>query len=153
MVVGTIPTAGDQILLCRRAIEPRYGMWTLPAGFLETGETVLQGALRETHEEACATLSAVHPYAMYNITFVNQIYFMFRGELVDGVFAPGAESLEVRLFGIQEIPWQEIAFEVIRVTLTNYLADYQQGIFAFHMDDIAVPPHLRKAHNPSADNP
>ena len=153
MVVGTIPTADNQILLCRRAIEPRYGMWTLPAGFLESGETVLQGALRETHEEACATLSDVHPYAMYNITFVSQIYFMFRGALVDGVFAPGAESLEVRLFDLQEIPWQEIAFEVIRITLTSYLADYRQKSFPFHMGDIAAPPHLRPAHNPSPDNP
>ena len=98
MVVGCIPEMEDQILLCRRSIEPCYGKWTLPAGYLENGETVAAGAERETFEEARAKVEILEPYALYNICYVNQIYLMFRARLVDQKFGAGAESLEVKLF-------------------------------------------------------
>ena len=119
MVVGCIPEMGDEILLCRRAIEPCYGKWTLPAGYLENGETVAAGARRETFEEAQARVEILAPYALYNICYVNQIYLMFRASLVDHNFGPSSESLEVRLFSEVEIPWDEIAFRVIEETLVQ----------------------------------
>jgi ADP-ribose pyrophosphatase YjhB (NUDIX family) len=136
MVVGCIPEWQDQILLCRRAIEPRHGTWTLPAGYLENGETVTEGARRETREEAGARLTELKPYGMYNIRHVNQIYFMFRGLLADLDFKPGTESLEVRLYREREIPWDDLAFPVIESTLRHYLRDRPAGRFPFHIDDI-----------------
>jgi ADP-ribose pyrophosphatase YjhB (NUDIX family) len=138
MVVGTIPEWEDKILFCRRAIEPRYGKWTLPAGFMENGETVVDGAIRETYEEAQAKIESLKPYALYNLTFINQVYLMFRARMVSEDFSPGAESLEVRLFKENEIPWDEIAFPVILQTLKLYLADRPAGIFPFHMGDIHI---------------
>jgi len=140
MVVGTVPRYRDRILLCRRAIEPRYGFWTLPAGYLETGETLADGARRETLEEAGAQVDGLIPYAAFNITFVSQIYFMFLADMVSDEFSAGYESLEVRLFREHEIPWTDIAFTVIRETLTQYYTDLEKGCFEFHMGDI-----LRKA--------
>jgi ADP-ribose pyrophosphatase YjhB (NUDIX family) len=136
MVVGCIPEIGDKILLCRRAIEPRYGMWTLPAGYLENGETVAEGAARETLEEAGARVEKLTPYALYNICYVNQIYFMFRARLVDNSFKPGNESLEVKLFSENEIPWAEIAFRVLQETLLQYFKDRPTGRFPFYMGEI-----------------
>ena len=136
MVVGCIPEKNDRILLCRRAIEPCSGKWTLPAGYLENGETVAQGAARETLEEAHAPVEIIAPYAMYNICYVNQIYLMFRARLVDNHFRPGAESLEVRLFGQNEIPWQDLAFPVMRQTLLQYFKDRLSGRFPFYIGDI-----------------
>jgi ADP-ribose pyrophosphatase YjhB (NUDIX family) len=136
MVVGCIPTWEDSILFCRRAIEPRYGKWTLPAGFLENGETVAEGAKRETLEEARAQVEDLKPYTLYSLTFINQVYLMFRGRLVDRNFAPGEESLEVRLFKEAEIPWAEIAFPVIGESLRLYVKDLSGGVFPFHMGSI-----------------
>jgi ADP-ribose pyrophosphatase YjhB (NUDIX family) len=136
MVVGCIPEKDDRILLCRRAIEPCRGRWTLPAGYLENGETVAQGAVRETLEEAHARVEIIAPYALYNICYVNQIYLMFRARLVSDHFRPGAESLEVRLFGQDEIPWQQLAFPVMRQTLLHYFKDRPAGRFAFYIGDI-----------------
>ena len=136
MVVGCIPEIQDQILLCRRAIEPCYGKWTLPAGYLENGETVAAGAERETYEEARAKVEILEPYALYNICYVNQIYLMFRARLVDHKFGVGNESLEVKLFSEDEIPWDEIAFQVIRETLVQYVKDRPSGIFPFYIGDI-----------------
>jgi len=136
VVVGTIPRYRNKILLCRRAIEPRYGFWTLPAGFLETGESLAEGARRETMEEAGARLDGLIPYAAFNITFVSQIYFMFLADMVSSEFRAGHESLEVRLFTENEIPWSEIAFTVIRETLKRYYRDLQDGRFEFYMGDI-----------------
>jgi ADP-ribose pyrophosphatase YjhB (NUDIX family) len=136
MVVGCIPEIQDQILLCRRAIEPCYGKWTLPAGYLENGETVTAGAERETYEEARAKVEILEPYALYNICYVNQIYLMFRARLVDHKFGVGSESMEVKLFSEDEIPWDEIAFQVIRETLVQYIKDRPSGIFPFYIGDI-----------------
>jgi ADP-ribose pyrophosphatase YjhB (NUDIX family) len=146
VVVGCIPEWREQILLCRRAIEPRHGRWTLPAGYLENGETVMEGACRETREEAGATLTDLRPYGMYNIRHVNQIYLMFRGPLADLGFKPGKESLEVRLFKEEEIPWDDLAFPVIECTLRNYFRDRPLGLFGFHIEDI-----VRRMGLPSAE--
>lgn len=136
LVVGCIPEWEGKILLCRRAIEPRYGCWTLPAGFLENGETVSEGARRETLEEAHAQVHQLVPYALYNLAFVNQVYFMFRAALADRSYRPGAESLETKLFLEREIPWDELAFSVVRRTLSVYYRDLAAGHFQFHMGDI-----------------
>jgi ADP-ribose pyrophosphatase YjhB (NUDIX family) len=136
VVVGCIPEWEDKILFCQRAIEPRYGFWTLPAGFLENGETVSEGAKRETYEEAGAVVHQLEPYGLYNICYVNQIYLMFRGGLVDLTFTPGPESLAVRLFTAEEIPWDELAFPVIGKTLTRYLQDRNHCVYPFHIEDI-----------------
>jgi ADP-ribose pyrophosphatase YjhB (NUDIX family) len=139
LVVGCIPEMEDQILLCRRAIEPCYGMWTLPAGYLENGETVAAGAKRETREEARARVEILDPYALYNICHVDQIYLMFRARLIDKRFQAGSESLEVKLFSENDIPWQEIAFRVITATLLQYFDDRRNGSFPFYIGNIAKP--------------
>lgn len=136
LVVGCIPVWEDAILLCRRAIEPRYGQWTIPAGYLEEGETVEEGAMRETCEEAGAKIELLEPYALYNITFISQIYLIFRGGLLDGAFKSGHESLEARLFKKNEIPWDHLAFTVIHEVLRRYLADHPRGAFPFHIGNI-----------------
>jgi len=136
MVVGSIPIWQESILFCRRAIEPRYGKWTLPAGFLENGETVEAGAKRETFEEAGARIVELKPYALYNLAFVNQVYIMFRATLPEPVFSAGHETLEVRLFKKHEVPWNELAFSAIEKTLQDYFDDLKKGAFSFHMDNI-----------------
>ena len=142
IVVGCIPESDNRILLCRRAIEPRYGRWTLPAGYLENGETVSQGAERETLEEAGARIEIIAPYALFNICYVNQIYLMFRARLSDHGFRPGGESLEVKLFSEEEIPWDELAFTVIHETLRRYFEDRSKGRFPFHTGDIVKQSHV-----------
>ena len=122
--------------MCRRAIEPRYGKWTLPAGYLENGETVLEAAKRETFEEARARVENLIPYALFNLTFVNEVYVMFRGRLVDTSYEPGDESLEVKLMTEDDIPWDQIAFFVIRDTLKSYFKDRETDDFSFHMGDV-----------------
>ena len=136
MVVGTIPIWEDRILFCRRAIEPRYGKWTLPAGFLENEETVEEGARRETYEEAGTKLGELEPYGIYNLAFISQVYLMFRARLLAPDFNAGYESLEVRLFEEHEVPWEDLAFPVIQRTLQQYFDDLKEGTFSFHMEDI-----------------
>jgi ADP-ribose pyrophosphatase YjhB (NUDIX family) len=136
LVVGCIPESGDRILLCRRAIEPRYGTWTIPAGYLEEGETVSQGAVRETLEEAGAQVENLKPYALLNLAFISQVYFIFRGRLLDHHFVAGGESLEVGLFREEDIPWRSLAFKVIHEALRLYYEDRANGAFLFHMGDI-----------------
>jgi len=123
LVVGCIPEWEDKILICRRAINPRYGKWTVPAGFLENGETVSDGAVRETFEEARARVEIIAPYALFDLTFINQVYLMYRARLLDLSYAPGEESLEVELVALNHIPWDELAFPVIRETLKQYVKD------------------------------
>jgi len=136
MIVGCIAEWEDRILLCRRAIEPRQGLWTVPAGFMENGETTAQGAVRETLEEANARVEIGPLYAMYNIPHINQVYILFRGRLLDLDFSPGSESLETSLFEENRIPWDKIAFATVRNTLTHYYADRQAGEYRFHLGTI-----------------
>ncbi len=136
IVVGCIPELGDRILLCRRAIEPRLGKWTLPAGYLENGESLVEAAKREAYEEARAKLTDLTPYALFNLTFVNQVYVIFRCRLVDEDFGPGAESSEVRLLREDQVPWDDLAFSSIREALVRYFRDRKKGTFSLHMGDI-----------------
>jgi ADP-ribose pyrophosphatase YjhB (NUDIX family) len=136
VVVGTIPEWQDKILLCKRAIEPRYGLWTLPAGFLENDETTIEGAQRETLEEATARVEVTSLYALFNLPHVNQIYVMFRARLLDLSFVPGSESLEVGLYDERTVPWNELAFPVIHQTLQLYYQDRRTGQFGTHTGDI-----------------
>jgi len=137
-VVGTVPYHGDRILLCKRAIEPRLGKWTLPAGFMENGESSLEGAIRETAEEAGANIKIAENslYTLFNLPRINQVYMFFRAELVDLNFDPGFESLEVALFEEQDIPWDEIAFPVVRETLKHFFQDLRQQEFPVRMFDV-----------------
>ena len=136
MVVGCIPEWENRILLCRRAIEPRRGLWTLPAGFMENAETTAEGAQRETLEEANARVEILGLYALFNIPHINQVYMLFRARLLDLDFSAGAESLETRLFEENEIPWEEIAFVTVRRTLRHYFDDRRRGEFQFHMGTV-----------------
>lgn len=140
LVVGCIPEWGDRILLCRRAIEPRYGKWTLPAGFMENGETVAECALRETLEEAGARVELLGLYTLINLPDINQVYLMYRARLLDPDFQPGEESLEAALFSEAEIPWQEIAFRTIHITLDHFWADRKTGIYDLHVSSIYHKP-------------
>jgi len=129
VVVGCLPEWQDKVLLCKRAIEPRLGLWTLPAGFLENGETVMAGAIRETLGEADARVVMGDLYTMISLPNISQVYMMFRATLADLDFGPGPESLEVRLFREDEIPWEELAFRTIGRTLRNYFLDRKLGQF------------------------
>ena len=117
IVVGTVPTYGDEVLLCLRAIDPRSGYWTLPAGFLENGESLVEGAIRETEEEAMITPKIGPIISVIDIIHANQIYIFFRAELEDLDFSPGIESLDVKMFKLSDIPIKEIAFEAVNITL------------------------------------
>lgn len=136
VIVGTLPYIGEQVLLCKRAIEPRHGLWTLPAGFMENGESSEQGALRESWEEARAKLRIDELFAVYDIPHINQVYLMYRGELTDMDFGPGPESLEVELFEEKDIPWDEMAFPVMTQTLKHYFRDRDNGVFQLHREVI-----------------
>jgi ADP-ribose pyrophosphatase YjhB (NUDIX family) len=136
IVAGSIPEWESEILLCRRAIEPRRGLWTLPAGFMENGETTLEAANRETLEEAHAEIEIISLFALFNIPHISQVYMMYRSSLLNLNFKAGAESLEVRLFSESEIPWDELAFPVINETLVKYYEDKKSGNFRLHTSDI-----------------
>ena len=139
LIVGAIPEWQDKILLCRRAIEPRHGLWTLPAGFMENGETTVEAAARETLEEANAQVGIGELYSLYNLPYINQVHLLFRARLLNLDFSPGVESLEVRLFSEQEIPWDKLAFRAVHYTLQHYFADRKTGVFRFHIGDLAPP--------------
>ncbi len=138
MVVGCLPEWDEQILLCRRAIEPRRGLWTLPAGFLENGETAQAGAARETLEEANARVEIGGLYSFISLPHISQIYVIFRGRLLDLDFGAGQESLEVRLFLQQQIPWDELAFRAIHYTLQRYYEDRTRGAYGVHVGEIGA---------------
>jgi ADP-ribose pyrophosphatase YjhB (NUDIX family) len=137
VVVGTVPTWNEQVLLCRRAIEPRHGFWTLPAGFLEMGESTAQGAERETLEEAGARIEMGPLFTFLNVVRVGQVHVFYRAALKDIDFAPGPESLEARLFHETEIPWDRIAFLTVARTLQLFFDDRRKGLFETHDGDIA----------------
>ncbi len=140
IVVGCLPEWEDQVLLCRRAIEPRHGLWTLPAGFLENGESVTAGAIRETIEEAGARVAIGELYSLITLASIGQVYMMFRARLADLDFAPGPESLDVRLFREDEIPWEEIAFRTITRTLRTYFLDRKTGGFPLRLSVLERKP-------------
>ena len=135
-VVGTLPVWNDQVLLCLRNIEPRRGFWTLPAGFMELGETTSQGALRETHEEAGAHIELVQLFSVMNVRQVGQVHLYYLAKLTDTHVDPGPETIEARLFTEAEVPWDQIAFRTVRETLKRYFEDRKRGHFDLHTADI-----------------
>ena len=150
MVVGCIPEWEDRILLCRRAIEPRYGLWTLPAGFMENAETAAEAAARETMEEAGANVDIISLFAMFSLPHIDQVYRMYRARMPDASFAAGAESLDVGLYTESTVPWDTLAFPVVNETLKLYFSDRAAGTFGVHSGDIiresTEPLHYRVEH-------
>jgi ADP-ribose pyrophosphatase YjhB (NUDIX family) len=142
MVVGCIPEWEDKILLCRRDIEPRKGFWTLPAGYLENGETAKAGAARETHEESGAVVTDLHTYLMIDIVHIAQIYLMFRARMEAPRFHPTYESSEVALFTEAQIPWDAIAFRAIETTLQYFFDDRKKGAYPFRNRQIGRLPDI-----------
>lgn len=136
-VVGTIPVLADgRVLLCLRAIEPRRGKWTLPAGFMELNETTAQGAQRETDEEAGAQITMGSLFSILNVARVGQVHLFYRADLLSDQFDPGHETLEARLFAEHEVPWEELAFRTVKETLQQWFADRRNGEFGVHCIDI-----------------
>ena len=140
MVIGTVTTWEDRILLCKRAIEPRYGFWTLPAGFMENGETTGEGAARETLEEAGARIELGPAFSLIDVPHVDQVHMFYRARLLHLDFEPGPESLEARLFTEAEIPWNDIAFRTVSQTLKWFLEDRRAGTFGMHTGDVRYTP-------------
>ena len=135
-VVGTVPYLGEQVLLCKRNIEPRWGKWTLPAGFMELGETTSQGAARETVEEAGAHFEMQGLLSMLSVPRVGQVHMFYLAQLTSDQFAPGPETQEAQLFTEAQIPWDEIAFRTVRETLLRYFDDRRRGHFGLHTFDL-----------------
>ncbi len=137
VVAGTIPVWEDKVLLCRRAINPQHGKWTLPAGFMENGESIPDCAARETWEEAQAEVQNLQLFTVQSIPQFSQIYMIFRAELAgSNRFSPGEESLETILFREQDIPWDELAFKMIHRSLECFFNDRRKGQFGLHVEDI-----------------
>lgn len=136
-VVGTVPIWGNKVLLCKRNIEPRFGKWTLPAGFLEIGESLAEGAARETHEEAGAEFEIEELFSIMNVPRVGQVHIFYKARLLSDVFNPGFETIEAKLFEEHEIPWDELAFKTVKETLAFYFQDRQQGKYQLHQSVIA----------------
>ena len=137
IVVGTVPVWEGKILLCKRAIEPRMGYWTLPAGYMENGETLQEGAARETWEEACATVEVGDLYTVFNLPHIYQVYMFFLGQVVDGKYDVGEESSDAALFSEEDIPWDELAFPTVGRTLKYFFRDRQSNRFPIRVQDIA----------------
>jgi len=135
-VVGTVPYLGDKVLLCKRNIEPRFGKWTLPAGFMELGESTSQGAARETVEEAGAQFEMGDLFSVMSVIRVGQVHLFYLARLLSDQFDPGFETIEARMFSEDEIPWDEIAFRTVKETLEHYFADRRTGRFGVHHGDI-----------------
>jgi ADP-ribose pyrophosphatase YjhB (NUDIX family) len=135
-VVGTIPYLDDKVLLCMRNIEPRKGKWTLPAGFMELGETTAQGAARETDEEAGAQIEMGSLFSIVSVPRVSQVHLFYHAKLLSNQFKPGFETIEARLFTEAEIPWEEVAFRTVSVTLERYFADRRAGVYGVHSVDL-----------------
>ena len=136
VVTGCLPVHKDQVLLCKRAIEPRYGFWTLPAGYLENGETITDGASRETMEEANANVAGLELYTVFSLPHISQIYMFFLAELKKPEFSSGEESLEVKLFSENEIPWDSLSFPVVTQTLEFFFEDRKTSAFPVRYIDL-----------------
>jgi len=144
IVAGSLPVYGDRVLLCRRAIEPRYGLWTLPAGFMENAETLEEAAMRESMEEARAKVRLDQLYTVFSLPHVNQVYMMYRATLLDDSFSAGPESLEVKLFSEAEIPWTQLAFKTIYFTLKYFFEDRQRGEYLLRSERIERGPPVHQ---------
>jgi ADP-ribose pyrophosphatase YjhB (NUDIX family) len=136
IVAGCIPEWEGQVLLCRRAIEPKLGLWTFPAGFMEIGEGTEDAARRETLEEAHAQVKLTRLHSVLSLPHIGQVYMIFIGRLLAEEFEAGVESLDVRLFDPRAIPWNEIAFPVVKDALRRYLEDLERGEFRLHVADL-----------------
>jgi ADP-ribose pyrophosphatase YjhB (NUDIX family) len=139
VIVGCLPVVGDRILLCKRAIEPRYGKWTLPAGFMENGETSAAGAARETWEEAAAKAIDLVLYRIFDVPHISQVYLFYRCGIENDAFGVGPESLESGLFSEEQIPWDELAFPVVREMLREFLDDRRAGLYPIRNSVIEYP--------------
>jgi len=139
-VVGCLLEWQGSVLLCQRAIEPRSGFWTLPAGFMENGESAPEGAAREAHEEATAGCDSLRLFAVYNLPRIDQVYLVFHGTLRDGYARANEETLDVRLFDVNDIPWSELAFPVVTESLTRWLEMREQRVRRVHSADIFSRP-------------
>lgn len=140
LVLGTLPVWEGKVLLCRRAIEPRYGLWTLPAGFMENEESTAAAALRETDEEAGAEVELLDLYTLISVPHISQIHGFYRARLLSPNFNAGEETLETRLFAEEEIPWDELAFRTVKLTLQHFFADRKADRFVFRTLEISGPP-------------
>jgi len=136
LVVGCVATWENRILLCQRGIEPRRGFWTLPAGFMENGETTAEAAARETLEEACAEVVVNDLFTMVNVAHINQVHLFYRGHLREPAFGAGEESLETALFAEDDIPWDDLAFRSVTLCLRHYFEDRAKGSFTLHTADL-----------------
>lgn len=136
VIAGCIPVWGEQVLLCKRAIEPRLGLWTLPAGFMELGENLPEAAAREAMEEANVEVQIEALYNLFSLPHISQVYVFFRASMVEERYSPGYESLETRLFRQEEIPWDEIAFETVRRSLRYFFADRERGEYVMRVEDV-----------------
>ena len=138
VIVGTVPVYEGRVLLCRRAIEPRMNYWTLPAGFMENGETTPEGAARETWEEARARVSNLQLYRVFDVPYISQVYMFYRCHLNEGAYGVGPESLESALYARDEIPWDQIAFPVVKETLKEFFEDYDRDHFPVRVSAVVV---------------
>ena len=140
LVVGCIPQWEDRVLLCRRAIEPAYGLWTLPAGFLELGEGTAEGAAREAAEEACIDVDIGPLFSLMDVPHIGQVHMLYLAHLREPRWAAGDESLEVALFAEADIPWSDLSFRSVRETLKHYFEDRRHGRFGLHTAVLGPPP-------------
>lgn len=136
IIAGCIPVWGDRVLLCKRAIAPRRGLWTLPAGFMELGETLGEAARREAWEEATIDLELEPLYVLFSLPKFSHVYAFFRARMVTEQFCPGQESLDVRLFAEHEVPWDQLAFETVERALRRFFSDRRQGVYPFREEVI-----------------
>ncbi len=137
LIAGCVPELDGRILICRRAIEPRRGYWTIPAGFMEVGETLQEAAARECHEEALARVEIGCLCAVVHVLHAEQVHVMFRSTLSDPAFGVGVESLEVELCDERELPWADLAFKSVEFTLRRYFEDRAAGLNGLHYHTIA----------------
>lgn len=153
IVAGTIPVHEGKILLCKRAIEPRYGYWTLPAGFMENQETTEEAAMRETWEEAAAKVNINGLFTVISVPQIDQVHVYFRAELINGEFGIGPESLETKLYSEEEIPWDELSFPTVKRTLKQFFEDRKTGSYGVHVSDmIREPRQISKLTHPYRDD-
>lgn len=148
IVVCSLPCFEDRVLLCKRSIEPRYGLWTLPGGFMENNETTHDTAHRETREEACARIELHGLYTYYNLPHINQVHMFYRATLLDLDFAAGQESLEVDLFRQEDIPWSDLAFLAVSGTLEHYFNDFPHNVFPVRAGDVILTPERKRIIKP-----